>query len=100
MTHDYKNALHRFQAAWEIWADKDAPDAQTVLDYMAIRHALLGMHQLMQEPSDAMFDACEQAGGIPEPSHGMSDWEAFVILWEAMRDQMLAELTPALGGEV
>lgn len=96
MTHDYIGIADAIDAEI-MMRDRGlaALPALSTPDLVSIKHALLGMHKLMQPVSGAMYDAAME---IRNEGNGFDP--AYDDVFEAMRSAMLAELTPALGGEV
>jgi hypothetical protein len=96
MTHDYKAVLKAVDDDLQYFDDK--PDDEsidyeygnlclTIGDLKAIRHALLGMHRLMQEPSEGMVRTGEKLDEALPDSFAMCS-----ELFKAMRSAMLAEI--------
>jgi hypothetical protein len=94
MTHDYLSALDEMPESGD--------DGRQLILYFiehraAIKHALLVADRLMQPPNAAVMNHFSGTDfNQLNPGKQLAELKAF----KAMRDQMLAELTPAPGGEV
>lgn len=109
MTHDYLAALKWAEDA-ECHFNSPSDVYEPTPAYEAVRHALLVADRLMQEPSREMIKAAwvrqflmmgsndEEADALAEGSV-KGGLDISISAFKAMRDQMLAELKPAQGGE-